>query len=336
MKFPWERERVLYVKAEEEEGPWGKRPEERSVEELLKASIVNLDKPPGPTSHEVVSWVKKILNVKKAGHSGTLDPKVTGVLPVGINAGTKVLYALLNAGKEYVGVMQLHKDAPLEKVQEVAKEFVGKIYQRPPVKSSVKRRLRVREVYWLETPEKEGRYVLFRTGVQAGTYARKLCHDIGLVLGTGAHMVELRRTRVGPLKEDETLVTLQELSDAYHFWKEYGDDRLLKKYLLPVEKAVEHLPKIIIRDSAVAAIVHGANLTAPGVLAVEEGIKPGDLVALFTKKGELVALAHALRSSEEIVEMEKGEVADTFRVIMEKGIYPIMWKRGKKDAGQTS
>ncbi len=336
MKFPWERERVFYVKAEEEEGPWGKRPEERSVEELLQASIINLDKPPGPTSHEVVSWVKKILNVEKAGHSGTLDPKVTGVLPIGINKGTKVLYALLNAGKEYVGVMLLHKDADIEKVREVASEFVGKIYQRPPVKSSVKRRLRTRHVYWLEIPEMEGRYVLFRTGVEAGTYARKLCHDIGLVLGTGAHMVELRRTRVGPLKEDNTLVTLQELSDAYYFWKEYGDDKYLKKYLLPVEKAVEHLPKIIIRDSAVAAIVYGANLTAPGVLAVEEGIKPGDLVAIMTKKGELVALAKALHTSEEIAEMEKGIVTDTFRVIMEKGIYPVMWKRGRKDGAQTS
>jgi H/ACA ribonucleoprotein complex subunit 4 len=326
LKFPWERERQVFIKAEEEEGPWGKRPEERTVEELLKASIVNLDKPPGPTSHEVVSWVRKILNVKKAGHSGTLDPKVTGVLPIGINAGTKVLYALLKAGKEYVGVMQLHDDAPLEKVKEVASEFVGRIYQRPPVKSSVKRRLRTRTVYWLETPEMEGRYVLFRTGVEAGTYARKLCHDIGLVLGTGAHMVELRRTRVGPLTEEES-ATLQDLSDAYHFWKEDGEDKLLKKYLLPVERAVEHLPKIVVRDSAVAAIVHGANLSAPGVLSVEEGIKLGDLIALMTKKGELIALATALRSSEEIVELDKGEVADTFRVIMEKGVYPIMWKR---------
>ena len=327
---------MFYIKAEEEEGPWGKRPEERTVEELLQASIVNLDKPPGPTSHEVVSWVKRILNVKKAGHSGTLDPKVTGVLPIGINKGTKVLYALLNAGKEYVGVMLLHRDADIERVREVASEFVGKIYQRPPVKSSVKRRLRTRRIYWLEIPEMEGRYVLFRTGVEAGTYARKLCHDMGLVLGTGAHMVELRRTRVGPLKEDETLVTLQELSDAYYFWKEYGDEKYLKRYLLPVEKAVEHLPKIIIRDSAVAAIVYGANLTAPGVLAVEEGIKPGDLIAIMTKKGELVALAKALRTSEEIAEMEKGVVADTFRVIMEKGIYPVMWKRGRKDGAQTS
>ncbi len=335
MKFPWETEKkTFFQKSDEPQGPWGKKPSERSVEELLQASIINLNKPPGPTSHEVVSWVKNILNLKKAGHSGTLDPKVTGVLPVGINKGTKVLYALLNAGKEYVGVMKLHKEADEDKIREVARQFVGPIYQRPPVKSSVKRKLRVRTIYWFDILEIDGRYVLFRSGVEAGTYIRKLCHDFGLVLGTGAHMVELRRTRVGSIIEDEpSHVTLQDLSDAYYFYKEYGDEKLLKQYLLPVERAVEHLKKIIVKDSAVAAIVYGANLTAPGVYAVEEGIKPGELIALMTKKGELIALAHATRSSEEIIEMEKGIVADTFRVIMEKGIYPPMWKKSEQ---QTS
>lgn len=326
MKFPWEGERKLFIKAEESEGPWGKRPEERSVEELLQSSIVVIDKPPGPTSHEVSSWVKKILGASKTGHSGTLDPSVTGVLPVGINKGTKVLQALLTAGKEYVGIMVLHSDTSEEKIRQIAKLFTGKIYQRPPVKSSVKRRLRIRTIYWFDILEIEGRYVLFRTGVEAGTYIRKLCHDFGLVLGTGAHMLELRRTRVGPLKE-ENAVKLQDLVDAFIFWKEDGDDRHLKKYLLPVEKAVEHLPKIIIRDSTVASITYGANLKAPGVLAVEEGIEPGSMVALFTKKNELVALARALLSTEEIIDAEKGEVADTERVIMERGVYPKMWKR---------
>ncbi len=326
MKFPWERERKVYILSEEPEGPWGKPPEERSVEELLQASIVNVDKPPGPTSHEVSSWVKKILNVKKTGHSGTLDPGVTGVLPVGINRGTKVLYALLNAGKEYVGVMKLHRDASLEEVKRVASLFKGKIYQRPPVKSSVKRRLRIREIYWLNILEKMDTYVLFRSGVEAGTYIRKLCHDMGLVLGTGAHMVELRRTRVGGLDEWGA-VTLQDLTDAYHFWKEDGDDSLLRRYLLPVEVAVKHLPKIVIRDSAVGSIVNGANLTIKGVVSVEEGIEPNALIALMTKKGELVALAHSLYSTEEMLEMDRGVIADTFRVIMEKGVYPPMWKR---------
>ncbi len=328
MKFPWEGPKKFLVKAREPEGPWGKRPEERTVEELLQASVINLDKPPGPTSHEVVAWIQRILGLKKAGHGGTLDPKVTGVLPVGVNRGTKVLYALLNAGKEYVGVMHLHGDVSEERVREIAKEFVGEIFQRPPVKSSVRRRLRIRRIYWFEIIEMEGRNVLFRVGCEAGTYIRKLCHDVGLALGVGAHMVELRRTRVGGFREEEA-VKLQDVVDAYHFWKEDGIEREIKRVLLPVEKAVEHLPKIIIRDSAVGAITYGADLAAPGVLEIQADIKKGDLVALMTKKGELVALAKALMDAEEILEAEKGIVADTFRVIMEKGIYPRMW--GKKD-----
>ncbi len=328
MRFPWEGPKKFIIRAREPEGPWGKRPEERSVEELLKASVINLDKPPGPTSHEVVAWIQRILGVKKTGHAGTLDPGVTGVLPVGVNAGTKVLYALLNAGKEYVGVMHLHGDVPEERIREVAAEFVGPIYQRPPVKSAVKRRLRVRTVYYLEIIEVEGRNVLFRAGTQAGTYIRKLCHDMGLALGVGAHMVELRRTRVGAFHEKDAVI-MQDLVDAYHFWKEDGYEGEIRRVLLPVEKAVEHLPKIVVRDSAVAAIVYGADLAAPGVLEVQADIKRGDLVALMTKKGELVALAHALMDAEDIATADRGIVADTFRVIMEKGVYPPMWRKEK-------
>ncbi len=318
-----------YVISEEPEGPWGKPPSERSVEELLEASVVIVDKPPGPTSHEVSSWVRKILGVKKTGHSGTLDPGVTGVLPIGINGGTKVLHTLLRAGKEYVGVMQLHRDATLEEVERAADHLRGDIYQRPPVKSSVKRRLRVRRIYELDVLEKEGRYVLFRARVQAGTYIRKLCHDWGLILGTGAHMVELRRTAVAHLTEDHAVI-LQDLVDAYHFWKEDGDDTLLKEYLLPVEEVVKHLPYIVIRDSAVAAIVNGANLAVPGILRMSD-FKSGDIVAIFTKKGELVALGKALYDVEYITTLERGEVVDTERVIMKKGAYPELWRKRVKN-----
>ncbi len=329
MPFPWEGPKKFLIRAKEPEGPWGKRPEERTVEELLQASIINLDKPPGPTSHEVVAWVRKILGVKKTGHGGTLDPGATGVLPTGINAGTKVLRALLLAGKEYVGIMHLHGDVPEEKVREVAKEFVGDIYQRPPVKSAVKRRLRIRTVYYLDIIEVDGRDVVFRAGTSAGTYIRKLCHDIGLALGVGAHMAELRRTKVGGYKEEDA-VTLQEVVDAYHFWRENGMEEPIRKVLLPVETAVVHLPKIIIRDSAVAAITHGANLAVPGILEVQADIRAGDTVALMTKKGELVALAKALMDAEQMVEEDRGYAADVERVIMAQGIYPPMWKKKPK------
>lgn len=329
MPFPWEGPKKFLIRAREPEGPWGKRPEERSVEELFKASVIVLDKPAGPTSHEIVAWVRKLLNLRRAGHAGTLDPRATGVLPIGVNSGTKVLQALILAGKEYVGIMHLHGDVPEERIREIAKEFVGDLYQRPPVKSAVKRRLRIRTVYYLDIIEVDGRDVVFRAGTSAGTYIRKLCHDMGLALGVGAHMAELRRTKVGGYTEDRA-VTLQEVVDAYHFWKENGMEEPIRRVLLPVETAVVHLPKIIIRDSAVAAVTHGANLAVPGILEVQADIRAGDMVALMTKKGELVALAKALMDAEQMVEEERGYAADVERVIMEQGVYPPMWKKKPK------
>lgn len=202
---------------------------------------------------------------------------------------------------------------------------MGKIYQRPPLKSSVKRVVRIRTIYYIDILEIENRDVLMRVGCQAGTYIRKLCHDIGIILGTGAHMQELRRTRSGPFREDETLITLQDLRDAYEIWIEEKDETDLRRTIQPVEKAVEHLPKIIIRDSAVDAICHGADLAAPGVLRLETGIRRGSLIAIMTQKGELVALAKAKMTSNEILEAEKGIVAKTERVIMDRGTYPKTW-----------
>jgi len=230
--------------------------------------------------------------------------------------------------KEYVCVMQLHQPVEESRVREACREFVGAIYQRPPLKASVKRRLRVRRVYALEVLEVEGRYVLMKVSCEAGTYVRKLCHDIGLVLGVGAHMKELRRTRSGVFKEDETLVTLHGLKDAYDHWRETGDESLLRRAVQPMERVVEEVPKIVIRDSAVDAICHGASLAAPGVLRLTDDVRRGLTVALMTQKDELVALATATASAEEILERGHGIVAVTKRVVMEPGTYPPMWRRG--------
>ncbi len=223
--------------------------------------------------------------------------------------------------------MRLHGDVPEERIKEVCSQFVGLIYQRPPLRSSVKRVVRIKKVYYIDVLEVEGRNVLMRVGCEAGTYIRKLCHDIGEVLGVGAHMKELRRTRVGPFKEDETLSTLHDLVDAYSFWKEDEDERWIRRVIQPVEKAVEHLPKVFIRDSAVDAICHGAVLAVPGILKIETGIKRGSLVAVMTQKGELVALGRALMTSEEMYREEKGLAVKPIRVIMKRGTYPPLWKK---------
>jgi len=252
---------------------------------------------------------------------------VTGVLPVALEEATKTIQALQLAGKEYVCAMRLHREVSEEKLKEVFEEFQGTIYQRPPVRASVKRRLRTKKIYYLDLLEVEDRNVLFRVGCEGGTYIRKLCYDIGEVLGVGAHMRELRRTRAGPLTEDRKCVTLHEVLYYYSLWKESGDEKYLKELILPMETAFELLPKIYIRDSAVDAVCHGAHLAAPGVVSLETNIKPNDLVAIFTLKGEVVALAKALVSTEQILSMSHGFVAKVQRVLMPRGVYPKAWKK---------
>ncbi|KAA0009404.1 MAG: RNA-guided pseudouridylation complex pseudouridine synthase subunit Cbf5 [Thermoplasmata archaeon] len=305
---------------------YGKKPEDRSVEELLEMGMINLDKPSGPTSHQVVSWVREILSAKNVGHGGTLDPRVTGVLPVAINRGTKLLKVLLTAGKEYVGIMRLHREVSEDILRAVFEKFVGEIYQVPPVKSAVKRARRKRRIYYLDIIEIEGRDVLFRVGCEAGTYIRRLCVDIGKKLGVGAHMQELRRTRVGTLSEEES-VTLHDLKDAYELWREDGYEEEIRRCIKPIERMLDHLPKIVVRDSAVDALCHGASLTLPGVLEVDSGIKKGDVVAVMTLKGEAVMIGKANMSTEEMLIRDTGVCVIPERVVMERGTYPPMWKK---------
>ncbi|MEM2975167.1 MAG: RNA-guided pseudouridylation complex pseudouridine synthase subunit Cbf5 [Candidatus Bathyarchaeia archaeon] len=325
---PWKIERKLIVKAEEETNPkYGCDPNKRPIKDHIKYGIINLDKPSGPSSHEVTAWTKRILNLEHAGHGGTLDPKVTGVLPIALEEATKIIQALLLSGKEYVCVMRLHAETSENRMKAVMNEFQGKIYQRPPLRASVKRRLRTRNIYYMEFLEMDGRNVLFKVGCEGGTYIRKLCYDMGEALGCGAHMQELRRTRAGPFSENENLVTLHEVSYLFAKWKETQDESLLRKFIQPMEKALQLLPKIYIRDSAVDAICHGANLAAPGIVSIETNINPQDVVAIFTLKGEAVALANALTSTEKILEMSHGLVAKTKRVLMPRGVYPKAWQK---------
>ena len=177
--------------------------------------------------------------------------------------------------------------------------------------------------------EMDEKNVLFRVGCEAGTYIRKLCYDVGEVLGCGAHMQELRRTRVGPFVEDGSLVTLHDLSYLFSQWQETKDEALLRKFVYPMEKALDLLPKIHVRDSAVDALCHGAHLTAPGVLSLDAGIKIDDTVAVFTLKGEAVTMSKAFVSSEKMLKMDHGFVAKTQRVMMPRGIYPKKWRSSK-------
>lgn len=305
---------------------FGCKPEDRPIEEYISKSVINLDKPSGPTSHEIDAWIKRILSCEKSGHGGTLDPKVTGILPVGINDATRAIQLLLTAPKEYVCLMRLHSEVSEDKIREIFNEFTGKIYQLPPVKSAVKRELRTRNIYYATIYEIDGRDVLFRIGCEAGTYVRTYCHNIGEALGVGAHMAELRRTQVGSFNEKNHLVTLQDVTDAYHFWKEDGDEGFLRDCLLPMERAADYLPKIIIKDSAVDAICHGADLAAGGISKLSDNIQINDIVAIESLKGELVAAGNALFTSDEILSADSGFVVKTSKVLMKPGVYPSLWR----------
>ncbi len=323
--------REVLVKNEESTNPeFGREPDKREIEEYLQTGFVILDKVSGPTSHQVSAWVKDILHLKKVGHSGTLDPQVTGVLPVALDDGTKILQALFGCGKEYVFVLHLHGDVNDKEIKKSFEYFTGKIYQRPPIKSAVKRELRIREIYGLELLERAGRDVLARCHCESGTYIRKLCHDLGLFLGVGGHMADLRRTKVGWMDETRC-VTLHDLKDAYENWKETGNEKELRKLIMPMELAIQDLKKIWVIDSAVDAICHGANLNVPGVVKLETGIKKGELVSIFTLKNELVAFGKILMESGEILASKKGEVVDLDRVVMKPDTYPKGWKTKEKE-----
>lgn len=303
--------------------PNGKRPEDRSMEELLSAGVIVLDKVQGPTSHQVTAWVRDILGVEKIGHGGTLDPNVSGVLPIALGKAIRMTDLVLRSDKQYVCHMYLHRNVPEDKVREVVGSFVGSIYQTPPVRSAVKVAMRVRKVRSIEILELDGRNVLFKVDCDAGTYIRTLCVDIGEALGVGANMKALRRTRSGAMGEADA-VTLQDLKDAAEMWKR-GDDSWLRSIVRPMEALLEPLPKVVVKDNAVDAISHGSDLNAPGVVSLDENIEKGEPVALFTVKGEALALGTANMSARDMYKAYKGKAVKTVRVFLPEGTYPRMW-----------
>ena len=322
--LPFERiERKIIVRREAETNPkYGCNPSERKTEEMISYGIVNIDKPKGPTSHQVSDYVQKILNISKSGHSGTLDPAVTGVLPVALGRATRIVQTLLTAGKEYVAIMHLHQNVEEDRLKETIKKyFIGKIQQLPPIKSSVKRQLRTRTIYYIDILEIDDKDVLLMVGSEAGTYIRKLIHDLGQKLGTGAHMAELRRTKAGPF-EESTLFTLQELADAYYFWKEEHNEKFLRKAIQPVENAADHLSKVWVFDTTVESLCHGADLKVPGISKLHDKIQAEETVVIMTLKDELVGLGAAKMNSEQM-RGEKGIAVKTEKIFMQPGTYKM-------------
>ena len=257
----------------------------KSIKELLEFGIINIDKSSGPTSFNISDFVRKSLSLRKTSHFGTLDPKVTGVLPIALNRACKLTGYFLGEDKEYVGVMRIHEEVSLDKIKKTIKEkFTGKILQTPPVKSRVKRQEREREIKKFELIEKDemqgqkslrtspnkdfveasmscgqSKDILFRAEVQGGTYIRKLIDDLGKELGVGAHMLELRRVRAGIFKEDDKKYPSVNLYDFEKFVEEYkeGNDRLLREIIIPGEIISELHPVVEIKKDNLKSIFTG-------------------------------------------------------------------------------
>ncbi|MEA3229442.1 MAG: RNA-guided pseudouridylation complex pseudouridine synthase subunit Cbf5 [archaeon] len=320
-----EKSRLIVREKSDTDSDYGCFPHERKIKDHIDNGIVIVDKPAGPTSHQVAAWTREILGVKKVGHAGTLDPNVTGVLPSLINNSTKITSLLLTEGKEYVFIMKLHEAVSKAKIREAVNDFIGTIIQMPPVKSAVKRRLRQRNIYSLEILDILDKDVLLRADVQAGTYIRTLCVDLGKNMGIKAHMDSLRRIRAGPFIEMQA-VTLHDLKDAYETWKETGDESGLREIIKPVEFGVKHVKKLLVKDSTVAALCYGAPLHVGGISQFSAGIQVDDAVAVMTLKGELVGIGNAVMMSEDIASKKKGVAAVLKRIMMDENIYPRAWK----------
>ena len=309
----------------------GSSPTQRPLEEHLKYGVINLDKPANPSSHEIVAWIKKILKVEKTGHSGTLDPKVTGCLIVCLNRATRLVKAQQSAGKEYVGIVKFHN--PIENksiIEDCLKRLQGACFQRPPLISSVKRELRVRTIYDYKLIEfdKEKNMAIFWISCEAGTYVRTMCVHMGLLAKTGGHMQELRRVRSGILREDASMVTMHDVLDAQYVYEQTKKEDYLRRVVRPLEILLTNYPRIVIKDSAVNAICYGAKLTVPGVLRFENNIENGKEIVIITTKGEAVAIAVAEMTSSVLASCDHGVVCKTKRVIMDRETYPRKWGLG--------
>ncbi len=326
MELPLEntKHETFVMYGEDTDEKYGVRPEHRTVVQKIDTGFVLLDKPPRTRSRTSAVIAKKILSplgVTKMGYSGTLDPNVTGLLPLALNSANKAIAVLLFGGKEYIALMHLHKEVPEERLKEVFREFLGKIMQLPPVRSSVKRQYREREIYYSEIIDIDGNEVLFKIGVESGTYIRKFIHDIGEKLGVGAHMVELRRTKVSTLNEKSHLVTLQDLEDAMYYYEKEKDEKLLSYAIQNMEDAINFLPKVYVSDSAVDTICHGSPLAVPGVVKMN-GFEKDETIFMSTLKGELIGLGKSILSSKDILEGKRGIAVKTDSVVMKPGVYP--------------
>ncbi|TKR78068.1 hypothetical protein L596_018935 [Steinernema carpocapsae] len=311
--------------------PEGCSPLKRDIRKYIQYGVLNLDKPANPSSHEVVAWIKKILKCEKTGHSGTLDPKVSGCLIVCLDRATRLAKSQQGAGKEYVCIFRLHEAVEDEsKIKQALEKLTGALFQRPPVISAVKRQLRVRTIYNNKLIEflPEQNMGIYWLSCEAGTYVRTHVIHLGLLLGCGAQMQELRRVRSGVTSENDQLVTMHDILDAQYLYEHQNEDLYLRRIVRPLEALLVKHKRLIMKDSAVNAICYGAKILAPGLLRFEDGIEVDQEIVVCTTKGEAICIAKAAMTTSVIASCEHGIIAKIKRVIMDRDTYARKWSLG--------
>ena len=306
------------------ETKYGCGPEDRTIEQLLEGGWILLDKPSGPSSHQLAAWAREMLGVEKLGHGGTLDPFATGALVLLSGSAMRLTGRVLKGDKMYVCVIRLPSDVNDEALSGAISNLKGRIHNVPPKESAVKVQVRQRSINSFEIVDRDERILLCTIDCEAGTYVRTLTRDLGLLLDGEVELLELRRGRSGPYLEDDA-ITMHQLSDAIHLWKQHDQPAAMKKILQPVESLLEGIPQITIKDGAASALSHGAPLASPGIVGIAQDVVRGDEVAIMSLKGEIVCLATMSVNGSDVPNMNGGEVARPNLVLMPPDTYPKRW-----------
>ena len=307
---------------------FGCLPEERTLDNLLNSGVILVEKPRGPTSHQLTAWARDLLGISKIGHGGTLDPFATGLLTLLLGKATRLTDIVLRGDKTYAGILRFGRPVEEEELSDLLTKLEGVIYNVPPLESAVKIQVRTRTIHSFRAMEvdTDSKVAAFEVSCSAGTYVRTLAKDIGLLLGTSCELTELHRSKTGSFSQGMAC-TMQQLADAAFLHNEHDDDRALKKLISPVESILSKLPTITIKDGAAAALSHGAPLARPGVISAQKGVTEGTTVLLRTVKREAVSVATMKVDSDSLGEMKTGEVAIAKAVLMEPGTYPQSWSK---------
>ena len=301
-------------------------PENLSIEQRLASGFILLDKPPGPTSHQIASWVRDLLGLERLGHGGTLDPFATGVLPLMEGKSMKLTKGILKTDKTYIAVLKFAQETNAETLNDVIDKLTGRIYNVPPEISAVKVQVRTRKIYSFELIEATTKQAIVKIACEAGTYIRTIARDMGLLLGYNVELKELRRENSGRFSLTDC-VTLQEIADAVWLWKECDDSNALEKIIHPTEKLLLDKPYIIVKDSAASALCHGAPLLRPGLIEVSDKLSSGLEVAAFTSKNEVVGIVKMSKGFTEISNETSGEIGKPVMILMEQERYPPQWNK---------